>query len=284
MVIDKPQGFTSHACVSRLRRCYGLKRVGHGGTLDPAVTGVLPIALGQATRLLPYLPGEKTYTGLIQLGTTTDSDDLQGEVIKRQSHPQLRWSAIDAALDKFRGQIEQRPPQVSAVHVNGERAYARARRGEIMDIPARTVTIHQLQLMHWDVNRGQLQLNVHCSAGTYIRAIARDIGELLGCGGCLASLRRTQALGFHIDQAQPIPEKDQSPPVPLSPLQALRGMPRRDLKVSEQRDWRCGRNIHIDTNDEKATVVCNPDGSMAGIGISNGANQLRPKVVFDAIG
>ena len=153
MVIDKPQGFTSHACVSRLRRCYGLKRVGHGGTLDPAVTGVLPIALGQATRLLPYLPGEKTYTGLIQLGTTTDSDDLQGEVIKRQSHPQLRWSAIDAALDKFRGQIEQRPPQVSAVHVNGERAYARARRGEIMDIPARTVTIHQLQLMHWDEQR-----------------------------------------------------------------------------------------------------------------------------------
>ena len=284
MVIDKPEGFTSHACVSRLRRCYGLKRVGHGGTLDPAVTGVLPIALGQATRLLPYLPGEKTYTGLIQLGTSTDSDDLEGEVIKSQAHPHLRWSAIDAALDKFRGQIEQRPPQVSAVHVNGERAYARARRGEIMDIPARTVTIHQLQLMHWDANRGQLRVSVHCSAGTYIRAIARDIGELLGCGGCLASLRRTQALGFLLNQAQPLPEKDQTPPVPLSPLQALSGMPRRDLDLSEQRDWRCGRNIHTDIHDEKPTVVCNPDGSIAGIGISNGANQLRPKVVFDAIG
>ena len=284
VVIDKPSGLTSHACVSRLRRCYRLKRVGHGGTLDPAVTGVLPIALGQATRLLPYLPGEKTYSGVIQLGTTTDSDDLEGEISSSRPHPNLRWSALDVLLDNFRGQIEQRPPQVSAVHVNGERAYARARRGEAMEIPARTVTIHRLQLLHWDVKTGQLQLNVHCSAGTYIRSLARDIGELLGCGGCLASLRRTQALGFDINQAHPLPDQDQTPPVPLSPLQALGGMPRHDLNLSEQRDWRCGRNIEIKTDNAGAAVVCNPDGSIAGIGQIHPGNQLRPKVVFNAIG
>ncbi len=110
VVIDKPAGLTSHACVSKLRRCYGLRRVGHGGTLDPAVTGVLPIALGPATRLLPYLPGDKTYRGVIQLGVSTSTDDLQGEVLRHQNWPELRPDAIDAALNPFRGSILQSPP------------------------------------------------------------------------------------------------------------------------------------------------------------------------------
>ncbi|MDA7431974.1 tRNA pseudouridine(55) synthase TruB, partial [Synechococcus sp. AH-601-O06] len=139
VVIDKPSGLTSHACVSRMRRVLQTKRVGHGGTLDPAVTGVLPIAVGQATRLLPYLPGEKTYRGVIQLGTSTSTDDLQGEVVALQDWPRLSLEEMDQALNPFRGGIEQFPPQVSAVHVNGERAYARARRGEVMDLPARSV-------------------------------------------------------------------------------------------------------------------------------------------------
>ncbi|MEC8214637.1 MAG: tRNA pseudouridine(55) synthase TruB, partial [Cyanobacteriota bacterium] len=164
VVIDKPAGLTSHDCVSRLRRCYGLKRVGHGGTLDPAVTGVLPIALGQATRLLPYLPGDKTYRGVIQLGVSTTTDDLQGEVVRKQLWPELRADAIDAALNQLRGSILQRPPQVSAVHIAGERAYARARRGEVMDIPAREVTIHRLTPLRWDQDSGQLELEVHCSS------------------------------------------------------------------------------------------------------------------------
>ena len=122
VVIDKPSGLTSHACVSRMRRVLQTKRVGHGGTLDPAVTGVLPIAVGQATRLLPYLPGEKTYRGVIQLGTSTSTDDLQGEVVALQDWPRLSLEEMDQALNPFRGGIEQCPPQVSAVHVNGERA------------------------------------------------------------------------------------------------------------------------------------------------------------------
>ena len=284
VVIDKPAGLTSHACVSRLRRCYGLKRVGHGGTLDPAVTGVLPIALGPATRLLPYLPQEKTYKGVVQLGTRTSSDDLQGELLEQVPWPELDTERLETTLNVFRGAIQQRPPQVSAVHVDGERAHARARRGEAMDLPPRPVTIHRLKLLNWDSESGRFSLEVHCSAGTYIRSIARDIGELLGCGGCLASLRRTQALGFQIEQAHPLPDQDQTPPVPLSPLLALADMPRHDLNLNEQIDWRCGRSIQIETGNEGATVVCNPDGTIAGIGHMQEGNQLRPKVVFNAIG
>ena len=284
VVIDKPAGLTSHACVSRLRRSYSLKRAGHGGTLDPAVTGVLPIALGPATRLLPYLPGEKTYTGVIQLGRRTSSDDLEGELLEQQAWPGLSQAELNSGLEAFRGAIEQRPPQVSAVHVDGERAHARARRGEAMDLPPRAVIVHRLELLDWNAALGQLSIEVHCSAGTYIRSIARDLGDRIGCGGCLASLRRTQALGFHEHQAHPLPERDAMPPDPLSPLLALGALPRRDLSEAEQIDWRCGRRIVMDPGPGEALVVCNADGSMAGIGHRESEGLLRPKVVFDAAG
>ena len=284
VVIDKPAGLTSHACVSRLRRSYGLKRVGHGGTLDPAVTGVLPIALGPATRLLPYLPGDKTYTGVIQLGKRTSSDDLEGELLDQKAWPSLSNSELNSALEAFRGAIEQRPPQISAVHVDGERAHARARRGEAIDLPPRAVTVNLLKLLQWDAAQGQLSIEVHCSAGTYIRSIARDLGASIGCGGCLASLRRTQALGFHAQQAHPLPERDAAPPDPLSPLLALGALPRRDLSEAEQIDWRCGRRIAMEPGAGDAVVVCNADGSMAGIGHRESEALLRPKVVFDAAG
>ena len=286
VVIDKPAGLTSHSCVSRLRRCYGLRRVGHGGTLDPAVTGVLPIALGPATRLLPYLPGEKTYRGVIQLGRTTSTDDLEGELLTQQSWPSLDAAELEGTLAGVRGSILQRPPQVSAVHVDGERAHARARRGEVMDLPPRPVTLHRLDLLRWDAGSGQLHLEVHCSSGTYIRSLARDLGQALGCGGCLASLRRTQALGFHDHQASPLPDadRDDPPPEPLSPLLALGHLPQHQLSPSEQIDWRCGRRLELGAGPGEAVVVCNPDGSMAGIGLREAPNLLRPKVVFDAAG
>ena len=285
VVIDKPAGLTSHSCVSRLRRCYSLKRVGHGGTLDPAVTGVLPIALGPATRLLPYLPGDKTYRGVIQLGQVTSSDDLEGVLLQQNAWPVLDPEDLTAALNPFRGAIQQRPPQVSAVHVDGERAHARARRGEVMDLPPRTVTIHRLTPLHWDQAQGRLELEVHCSAGTYIRSLARDLGESLGCGGCLAFLRRTQALGFDVSQAHALPEAGDTPPTPLSPLLALGHLPRRQLNLDEEQDWRCGRRLALATDcDGEAVVVCNADGSMAGIGLQEHRDHLRPKVVFDANG
>ena len=292
VVIDKPAGLTSHACVSRMRRSYGLRRVGHGGTLDPAVTGVLPIALGAATRLLPYLPGEKTYRGVIQLGTRSSSDDLQGEILETLPWPELSREACLEALTPFQGTIQQRPPQVSAVHVDGERAHARARRGESMDLPAKTVTIERLELLDWDPALGRLRIEVHCTAGTYIRSLARDLGDALGCGGCLAELTRTQALGFHLAQAHPLPESDADtePPEPISPLEALHAFPKRTLTSSETIDWRCGRRLSLGESlegrlkDGDAVVVCNADHSMAGMGLAEANQQLRPKVVFNAAG
>ena len=286
-VIDKPAGLTSHACVARIRRLLGIRRVGHGGTLDPAVTGVLPIAVGQATRLLPYLPGEKTYRGVIQLGITTSTDDLQGVELSRAAVPVLCPEALDLALDRFRGPISQHPPQVSALHVNGERAHARARRGEVMELPARTVTIYQLHLLGWNAAGAQLSVEVHCSAGTYIRSLARDLGASLGCGGCLASLRRTQALGFHDNQAVPLPEA----PVNvgdgalalLPPELALPHLPRRLLTAGEQLDWSFGRRITPGIEESaEAVVMLSDSGRMLGLGVPDEENGVKPKVVFEA--
>ena len=288
-VIDKPAGLTSHACVARIRRLLGIRKVGHGGTLDPAVTGVLPIAVGQATRLLPYLPSEKTYRGVIQLGITTSTDDLQGVELSREAVPDLCPEALDQALARFRGPIAQQPPQVSAVHVNGERAHARARRGEVMELPARTVTIHRLHLLGWNAAGAQLSVEVHCSAGTYIRSLARDLGASLGCGGCLASLRRTQALGFADDQAVPLPDAPaivgEGALALLPPELALPHLPRRLLTAHEQIDWSYGRRITPGIEETaEAVVMLSDSGRMLGLGVPDEEDGLRPKVVFEARG
>jgi tRNA pseudouridine55 synthase len=157
-----------------------------------------------------------------------------------------------------------------------------------MDLAARTVTIERLDLLDWDPISGRLRIEVHCTAGTYIRALARDLGNALGCGGCLADLTRTQALGFHLAQAHPLPdsESDLELPEPLSPLEALQMLPKRTLTDSEEFDWRCGRRISMEGSlkDGDAVVVCKADGSIAGMGLAEANQQLRPKVVFDAAG
>jgi tRNA pseudouridine55 synthase len=285
LVLDKPAGLTSHACVAQVRRAYGLKRVGHGGTLDPAVTGVLPIAVGPATRLLPYLDGAKAYRGVVQLGLRTDSDDLQGMVLARQPVAPLDRRALEQALDRFRGPILQVPPQVSAVHVDGERAYARARRGEASALEPRPVTIEALTLLDWDPATGRLELAVRCSAGTYIRALARDLGESLGCGGTLAELRRTEALGFDLAAAVPL-EGLAAPPPLLDPLLALGHLPRQLLEPEQLSSWRCGRSLRAAAPHppEQALAVLHPDGTLAGIARADGAGQLQPRLVFDAAG
>ena len=287
LVLDKPAGLSSHACVSQVRRTYGLKRVGHGGTLDPAVTGVLPIALGPATRLLPYLSGDKAYRGVIQLGLTSSSDDLEGETLQQRPVPELSLTELEAALAPFRGAILQRPPQVSAVHVNGERAYARVRRGEQLDLPPRPVTIHALELLSWEQASGRLELAVRCSAGTYIRSLARDLGEALGCGGCLASLRRTEALGFSLEQALPMEQLQQgAPPALINPLAPLAALPQHRLAEAAMAGWRCGRVQHgLEALEPgAAVVVVGPDGNLAGMAAALGDGQLQPRLVLQASG
>lgn len=292
LVLDKPAGLSSHGCVARVRRAYGLKRVGHGGTLDPAVTGVLLIALGPATRLLPYLSGDKTYRGVVQLGLITSTDDLEGEVLEQRSVPMLQTSDLEAALAPFRGAIAQRPPTVSAVHVNGQRAYALARAGEAVELPPRPVTIHRLELLAWDPASGQLELEVHCSAGTYIRSLARDLGEALGCGGSLHSLRRTGALGFSLEQSVPLErlaaERLALEPLPplIDPLQALAHLPQHQLNPEAMAGWRCGRPQSCPSTwpAETAVVVVTPDGNLAGMARVTDPGLLQPRLVLDAAG
>ncbi len=287
LVFDKPAGLTSHDVVARVRRAYGLRRVGHGGTLDPAVTGVLPIALGPATRLLPYLSGDKAYRGVVQLGLRTSTDDLEGEVLEQAALPALEAGDLHRALALFRGKILQVPPQVSAVHVDGRRAYARVRAGETLELTARPVVIHSLELLDWDPASGRLELEVACSAGTYVRSLARDLGAALGCGGALARLRRTAALGFGLDQALPLDCLATSPLPPLrDPLEVLVDLPRQRLAPDQLASWRCGRSLPrtVEQLPEEAVAVLTPDGTLAGIARADGEGLLLPRLVFDAAG
>ncbi len=190
-LVDKPTGPTSHDIVRDVRRWTGLRRVGHGGTLDPLASGLLPIFVGAATRLNEYLaPYRKSYEATVLIGQATDTDDGEGQVISTAVVPPLTAQEIDAALDKFRGEIEQVPPQFSAVKRDGVAAYRSARAGEHVQIEPRAVTIHELEAT--DVNLPYVRLAMSVSTGTYVRAIARDLGEALGCGAHVIEMRRTK--------------------------------------------------------------------------------------------
>ena len=307
LIIDKPKGVTSHDCVQKVRRIFSIKKVGHGGTLDPAVTGVLPIAIGNATRLLPYLPGEKTYKGVIQLGCRTTTDDLQGEVINKNTWPIISHESIDNYLENFRGNIKQIPPNVSSVHIEGERAYKKVRRGETFTLQEKEVKIYKLDLQNWNQTKGQITIKVNCSAGTYIRSIARDIGNEIGCGGCLKELRRVKALGFDERQAIILPEKAQLNTIKdsniINPIQGLKHLEKIQLITPEDENkWKTGQiidcsneNILISKSyndispekfffNSKFVVVLGCDGDIEGIGESIEKLLLKPKVVFNAYG
>jgi tRNA pseudouridine55 synthase len=192
LVVDKPAGMTSHDVVARIRRIAGTRRVGHTGTLDPAATGVLVVCIGRATRLVTALQaGTKTYAAVARLGVTTSSDDLDGEVVGTTSAAALDESTVCGALSAFHGAIDQVPPMVSAIRIDGERLHERARRGEIVERPPRRVVIESIVLDRFTPGEAaEVAFLVACSAGTYVRSIARDLGERLGVGGALASLRR----------------------------------------------------------------------------------------------
>lgn len=204
LAIDKPAGITSHDVVARLRRATRQKRIGHAGTLDPAATGVLVLALGQATRLIEYVQDEtiKHYEALIRLGVTTTTDDAEGEALAHSPVPALALDTIAATLQQFEGTIMQVPPIYSALHHRGQRLYEIARAGQTVDIPARPVQIDSIAIRSWQ--SPDLAITVACGKGTYIRSLARDIGQQLGCGGYLAALRRTRVGTFTIEAATPL--------------------------------------------------------------------------------
>jgi tRNA pseudouridine55 synthase len=215
IVVDKPAGMTSHDVVARIRRLAKTRRVGHGGTLDPMATGVLIIGVNRATRLLTYVIGaEKSYAGTVRLGQTTITDDAEGEVTATISAAGVTDEAIHAGLAVQRGEIDQVPSAVSAIKINGQRAYKRVRDGEAVDIPARRVTVSRLDVL--DIRREgesvDVDIDVTCSSGTYIRAIARDLGTTLGVGGHLTALRRTSVGRMTLAEAATLEQLEERAP------------------------------------------------------------------------
>jgi len=210
-LIDKPAGMTSHDVVAKARKKFNTKRVGHAGTLDPMATGVLVLGVGSATRLLQFVTdGQKQYEALIRLGQSTHTDDREGEVIKTTSALAISDEQIRECLAKFVGKIQQRPSSVSAIKIDGKRAHERVRTGEEVDIPAREVMISNIKIIGITTESEfrDIKVIITCSAGTYIRAIARDLGELLEVGGHLTELRRTLVSPFDISQCTSLEEAE----------------------------------------------------------------------------
>lgn len=208
LLIDKPAGITSFDVVRRVRRATGCRKIGHGGTLDPMATGLLPLALGRGTRLLEYLSdGDKSYLATLLLGITTDTLDADGEVLEQRPVPCFDRAEIEAACEKFRGQIEQVPPMYSALKYQGQPLHKLARNGQQIDRPPRKVTIFQLEL--GDVALPSLEMKVACSKGTYIRTLADDLGRELGVGAHLTALRRTAHGPFRIEDAIPLDQVEE---------------------------------------------------------------------------
>lgn len=202
VIVDKPQSWTSQDVTARLRRVFGTRRIGHGGTLDPMATGVLPVFVGRATRAVEFFEhAEKTYETVLRLGITTDTEDMTGTVLTEEK-VSFTEEQLQETLAAFRGEILQIPPMYSALKVNGQKLCDLARKGKTVERQPRPVTIHELTL----VERGEntLRLRVRCSKGTYIRTLCKDIGEKLGCGGCMESLRRVAAGEYTIDEAVPL--------------------------------------------------------------------------------
>ncbi|WGX94775.1 tRNA pseudouridine(55) synthase TruB [Nocardioides sp. L-11A] len=277
VVVDKPGGMTSHAVVSRVRRAMGTRKVGHAGTLDPMATGVLVLGVERATRLLGHLMlTEKTYDATVRLGRSTSTDDAEGEVVADTPAGGLATAAVLAAFEEQVGDILQVPTAVSAIKVDGKRAYQRVRDGEQVELTARPVTVHELTVHGQRVVGDWLDVDitVRCSSGTYIRAIARDVGSALGVGGHLTALRRTAVGPFTLAQADT--DLDRLTPIPLE--RAARDcFPALDLDADQAQAVRYGRPLplRIDT----LTGVFAPSGEFLALYRPEGG-AARPAAVF----
>lgn len=287
--LHKPFGWTSHDCVAKTRKLLHLKRVGHAGTLDPAATGVLPIALGKATRLLQYLPGEKAYIATIRFGIRTATDDMEGEIIAQQPVTNLSLATVKTALTQFCGKITQIPPSYSAIQVQGKRLYDLARQGEIVEAPARVVEVSDIQILDWrEGEYPELDVAISCGTGTYIRAIARDLGQVLTVGGTLAKLQRTSSSGFHLGESLTFSELEtQLQTATFHPLladQPLQHLPQITLPSINAKKWCQGQRVDIteselDTNQHLRVYAEN--GQFLGIGKSD-SQLLIPQMVFES--
>ena len=268
VIVDKPQGWTSQDVVSKLRGVFKTRRIGHGGTLDPLATGVLPVFVGRATRGVEFFEhAEKTYEAVLHLGLSTDTEDITGTVLAEKPVC-VEKETLLAVLDQFRGEIQQIPPMYSAIKINGQKLYDLARKGKEVERQSRSVTIHRLECLSFDGTFAKLL--VHCSKGTYIRTLCKDIGEALGCGGCMEALRRVAAGSYTQQQAVPLQTliETQTPEQYLAPVDSMVEMyPRVDL--TDKQELRC-------RNGNAFSVVL-PDGTYRAYG-KNGAFLMLSKV------
>jgi tRNA pseudouridine55 synthase len=283
LVIDKPAGLTSHDVVARVRRAAGQSRVGHAGTLDPAATGVLVCALGGATRLIEMLQDDtlKTYRAVVRLGATTSTDDAEGAVLATAPVPTLDAAQLERVLAQFRGAIMQVPPMVSAVHHQGQRLYHLARSGQVVERTPRPVHIHRLTLL--EVQASCISLEVVCGKGTYIRSLARDLGEHLGCGAHLATLQRTAVGPFTLAGAVPLAALNDRTTVLahlLPPTVALSGWMQLELDAAMCVALRHGRAIPASADAAVTRAyACDADGVLVALVERDGA-QWQPRKVF----
>ncbi|MCC5614367.1 tRNA pseudouridine(55) synthase TruB [Nostoc sp. CHAB 5836] len=285
--LNKPFDWTSHDCVARVRKLLRLKRVGHAGTLDPAATGVLPIALGKATRLLQYLPENKAYKATIRLGVRTTTDDLEGEIINSQPCPGLSLAEVKTALAQFEGKIEQIPPSYSAIQVDGKRLYDLARKGEIVEVPVRTVEIFQIDILDWrEGDFPELDVAIACGSGTYIRAIARDLGAILETGGTLAGLIRTQSSGFDLTDSLTLTDLETKLQggtfQPLPPDTVLQHLLSVTLPATSAQKWCQGQRVSLNSDVTGIVRVYEEETRFLGIGQLQD-QLLIPQMVFEPI-
>lgn len=283
LAIDKPMGMTSHDVVGRVRRVGGLRRVGHAGTLDPLATGVLLVCLGRATRLVEYLVGRpKTYVARVRLGQTTDSYDADGVVVTERP---LTFASDDlpAALVLFRGDIQQQPPMFSAVKRQGQPLYKLARQGIEVERPLRPVTIYDLTLLNWQ--SPFLELRITCSSGTYIRTLAHDLGEQLGCGGHIVALRRTAVGAFTLDSACSLDElTPENLPQRLLPSEtAVAHLPRLVLPMTEAARLTQGQRLIRQPEQPDAPLVQVYDEQGGFIGVAQARDDIwQPQKIMHA--
>lgn len=284
LIVDKEPAMTSHDVVAMGRKALGTRKVGHAGTLDPMATGVLVLGFGNGTRLLQYITdGDKSYQATIVLGASTITDDHEGEVVASRDASQVEDEQIRRILNAMVGTISQRPSSVSAVKVGGERAYDRVRAGEVFELAPRTITISSLTIQ--DIKHlattTEVDIDVTCSAGTFIRAIARDLGDELGVGGHLRSLRRTRVAGFALDIATSITELKEKTFTALNLTDvARRTFAARELSIEEVRELSFGRSLSPSLTEEITAAISSENILIALL--KNADNQAKPVAVFAA--
>jgi tRNA pseudouridine55 synthase len=265
VVVDKPGGMTSHDVVARLRRLAGTRKVGHAGTLDPMATGVLLVGLNRATRLLGHLTlTEKAYDATVRLGSATTTDDAEGETLSTGPVGHLTEDDVRTAAARFVGDLQQKPSAVSAIKVDGKRAYARVRDGEDVDLPARPVTVHELLVtaVRPAGDHLEVDLSVRCSSGTYVRAVARDLGAALGAGGHLSALRRTAVGPFTLADASDLDALAEQLRVVDVAEVARRCFATYDLDPDQARDVGFGRRLETDLGAPGPVALLDPDGRL----------------------